>query len=130
MSCHVFISYRRKDSGAWAGRIFDRLAQIFPAKSVFLDVDGIEPGSDFSRALTERLSVCKVMLVVIGPNWLATDQSDTRLLDQPNDYVAAEIQAALERDTSRDSSDQVAFFSQSWLCRSAAAGERPCRTCS
>lgn len=99
MSCHVFISYRRTDSNAWAGRIFDRLAQIFPAKSVFIDVDGIEPGQDFARALTERLSTCKAMLVVIGPHWLQFgDATGHRFLDQPSDYVAAEIQAALERD--------------------------------
>lgn len=99
MTCHVFISYRRKDSGAWAGRVFDRLAQVFPAKSVFFDVDGIEPGIDFTRALTERLSTCKVLLVIIGPSWLSsTDERGTRLIDLPNDYVAAEIQAALERN--------------------------------
>lgn len=99
MACHVFISYRRKDSNAWAGRIFDRLAQIFPAKSVFIDIDGIEPGLDFVRTLNDHLATCKVMLVVIGPNWLSTtDAQGRRLIDEPLDYVKAEIKAALERN--------------------------------
>ena len=101
MTCQVFISYRRNNGSAWAGRIFDRLTQIFPGTSVILDVDGIEPGRDFSQALTERLATCKVMLVVIGPGWQsAVDAQSQRLLDRPADYVSLEIRSALERDIS------------------------------
>ena len=39
------------------------------------------------------------MLVVIGPNWLtAEDEAGQRRLDQPDDFVAIEIAAALARD--------------------------------
>ena len=35
----VFISYRRDDSAAVAGRLYDRLAAHFGPGSVFIDVD-------------------------------------------------------------------------------------------
>src|ERR1035441_3615602 len=39
----VFISYRRDDSRADSGRLYDRLATYFPGR-VFRDVGSIEPG--------------------------------------------------------------------------------------
>ena len=49
----VFISYRREDSGGYAGRIYDRLASRLNRKNVFIDVDDIEPGFDFVEVLAE-----------------------------------------------------------------------------
>jgi hypothetical protein len=40
----VFISYRREDSGGFAGRIYDRLTSRLGRDGVFFDVDNIPPG--------------------------------------------------------------------------------------
>ena len=43
----IFISYRREDSVAYAGRLYDRLSGHFGKEHVFMDVDTIELGADF-----------------------------------------------------------------------------------
>ena len=45
----IFISYRRDDSGGYAGRIFDRLTTRLGHENVFYDVDAIPPGPRFRR---------------------------------------------------------------------------------
>ena len=37
----ILISYRREDSAAYAGRIYDHLSQHFGAENVFMDVTTI-----------------------------------------------------------------------------------------
>jgi chemotaxis protein histidine kinase CheA len=94
----VFISYRREDSAGFAGRIYDRLTRRLDAKSVFLDVDNIQPGLDFFDVLSEKLRLCDALIAVIGKNWDAgADQDNPRRLDDPDDFVRIEIEAALER---------------------------------
>ncbi len=95
----IFISYRRSDSQADAGRIYDRLAAHFGPKAVFKDVDDIPPGADFRDYLNTTLNQCLVVLVVIGPGWLtATDSAGQRRLDNPADWVRVEVEEALRRD--------------------------------
>ena len=59
----VFLSYRRSDTPYAAGRLGDRLGERF---ELFMDID-IAPGLHFGRALTDAVSSCDVMLVLIGP---------------------------------------------------------------
>jgi hypothetical protein len=94
----LFISYRREDVPGHAGRLFDRLSEHFGESRVFMDVDSIDLGLDFVTALENALAACEVMLVLIGPRWLlSSDQSGKHRLEDPDDYVRAEIQTALER---------------------------------
>jgi len=94
----VFISYRREDSIAYAGRIFDRLSSQFGVGNVFMDVDALEPGVDFVEVLQGALESCDVLLAVIGRTWLtATDPAGRPRLSDPDDFVAREVAAALER---------------------------------
>src|SRR4029453_2629620 len=95
----VFISYRRDDASANAGRLFDGLRRQFGNERVFLDTDKIAPGDDFTRVLDERLAASDVLLAVIGPRWLTIANERGRRLDQPEDYVRREVLAALERGT-------------------------------
>jgi hypothetical protein len=95
----IFISYRRHDEPNFAGRLYDKLALDFGEDSVFMDVDSIELGLDFEEAISDSLSQCRVLIAVIGRNWLgATDAQGRRRLDQPNDYVRREIEVALSRE--------------------------------
>lgn len=94
----VFLSYRRDDSGGYAGRIQDQLTRDLGADVVFMDVDGIQFGRNFVEVLHEEVSKCDVLLAVIGRNWLeARDENGSRRLDDPNDFVRIEIGAALQR---------------------------------
>jgi TIR domain/WD40-like Beta Propeller Repeat len=95
----VFISYRRGDSSGYAGRLYDRLSANFGEDRVFMDIDTIEPGVDFVQVINEALDKCDVFLAVIGPSWeKLTGPDGRRRLDDPHDFVRAEISAALERD--------------------------------
>ncbi len=95
----IFISYRRDDSAGYAGRLYDRLAGHFGAGRVFMDVEGIEPGTDFVTAIESAVASCRVLIVLIGDEWLsATDANGRRRLDDPHDFIRLETSAALARD--------------------------------
>lgn len=99
MAGGIFISYRRDDSRHAAGRLVDRLAQTFRRDQLFMDVDTIEPGLDFLKVIDDRVAACDVMLAVMGPGWVdARDETGQRRLDNPDDFVRREIEAALARD--------------------------------
>jgi hypothetical protein len=95
----IFVSYRRQDSSHLAGRLYDRLAGRFGERQIFMDVDTIEPGVDFTDEIRRAVAGCRVLLVIIGPSWLtAADERGGRRLDDPDDLVRLEIEAALARD--------------------------------
>ncbi len=95
----IFISYRRSDSAAASGRIYDRLSVAFSEKSVFKDVDVIPPGANYPSLLNEAIAHCDVLLAIIGLDWLtAVESNGQRRLDNPDDFVRIEIEAALKRD--------------------------------
>jgi len=94
----IFISYRREDSAANALGIGQYLEHAFGRKNVFIDAD-MRAGTKFPTVLEQRLAECKVMLVLIGPEWLdAQDDQGKRRLDNPGDWVRLEISDALKRD--------------------------------
>ena len=91
----VFINYRRDDSRADAGRIYDRLSMRYPDR-VFRDVGSLEPGVEWREAIEKVLSASDACVVVIGKNWLnMADASGRRRLDDPRDTVRMEVLAAL-----------------------------------
>ena len=53
MTIQVFVSYRREDSPHAAGRLVDRLDEHF---KLFIDVDRIRPGADFTSWSARRLT--------------------------------------------------------------------------
>ena len=93
----IFVSYRREDAAAQAGRIADRLIARFGLERVFVDIDSIEPGEDFLDAVERSLKASAVMAVVIGPRWHSlTDGNGRRRLDDPEDLVRTEVRRGLE----------------------------------
>ncbi|MFC1366043.1 MAG: toll/interleukin-1 receptor domain-containing protein, partial [gamma proteobacterium symbiont of Ctena orbiculata] len=96
---NIFISYRREDSADVTGRIHDRLAEHFGESAVFMDVDDIPLGVDFSKYIDEKVGKCEVLLAVVGRDWLsASDDAGNRRLDLASDYVRIEIESALKRN--------------------------------
>lgn len=94
----IFISYRRADSCAYAGRVYDHLVDRFGKDRVFMDVDSIEPGADFIEVLQNTVGSCDVLIAVIGRQWLTATDADGRRLDHPEDLVRIEVSAALSRN--------------------------------
>jgi TIR domain len=95
----IFISYRRDDTAYAAGWLFDRLVDEFGPEQVFKDMDSIALGDDFVDAITAAVSSTDVLLALIGDKWLGmVDEHGERRLDDPDDFVRLEIEAALERD--------------------------------
>jgi TIR domain len=95
----IFISYRRDETAYPAGWLYDRLAQHFGAGQIFKDVDSIELGDDFVQVITRAVGSCDVLLALIGEQWLTiTDAQGQRRLDDPDDFVRLEIEAALARN--------------------------------
>jgi len=94
----IFISYRREDSAAHAGRLYDRLANRFGAQQVFMDVDDIPPGAEFAAHIDARVASCDAMVVVIGKHWLTVRNAEGQLrLSDPTDFLGLEVALALQR---------------------------------
>lgn len=91
---NIFISYRRNDAGGHAGRLCDHLNAHLGNDKVFMDVEDIQPGQDFVRAIDDTVANCDYLLVLIGPRWLEMmEQSSGR----HDDFVHREILAGLGR---------------------------------
>jgi hypothetical protein len=94
----IFISYRREETAYAAGWLYDRLGDHYGGRQVFKDVDSIELGDDFVEVITRAVGFCDVLLALIGDEWLTiTDEEGRRRLDDPDDFVRLEIEAALAR---------------------------------
>jgi hypothetical protein len=94
----IFINYRRDDSRADSGRVYDHLSARFPGK-VFRDVGSLEPGVDWHQAIGRVISQSDACVVVIGSNWLSIKGDDGQpRLNDPNDTVRQEIFAAIQRE--------------------------------
>jgi len=94
----IFISYRRDDEPGAAGRLYDSLVRELGERSVFIDVDGIAPGTDFVRVIEDVLQRSDVMVAIVGRHWLAPKETGGRpRLEDPDDFVRLEIGSALKR---------------------------------
>jgi TIR domain len=89
MPLKIFISYRRQDTGASAVGIGQYLENEFGRKNVYIDVD-MQAGAKYPAVIEKHLAECRVLLVLIGPEWVK--------LQKPNDWVQREITYALKRE--------------------------------
>jgi isoamylase len=97
----IFISYRREETAFAAGWLFDVLAEHFDREQIFKDIDSIQLGDNWFKAITDAVRSCDVLLALIGERWLTvTDDAGRRRLDSQEDWVRVEIETALERNIS------------------------------
>src|SRR5215471_14926364 len=92
------LSYRRSDSSAITGRIFDRLAARYGKESVFMDIDNVPVGTDFRTHIQEVWQHSDAVIVVIGTHWLGIDAAGVSRLSQESDPVRAEVETAVALD--------------------------------
>jgi hypothetical protein len=98
----IFISYRRGVASPYARGIYERLEEQFGSDRVFMDIDTMEPGVDFVEYIQRAVTSCRVLLVVITPDWVSVvDDTGKRRLDDPDDFVRVEVNAALAREDVR-----------------------------
>lgn len=95
---NIFISYRVSDTAGETGRLVDSLKQHFYEDQIFMDIDKIEPGVDFTKVISNSLESCDVMLVIIGPNWIGRNSDGSTRISKTNDWVRLEVASALKRD--------------------------------
>jgi TIR domain len=94
----VFLSYRREDAAPYARLLQHELRERFPDAQVFMDLDSIEPGQDFSEVIRQAVDSCAVLVALVGRGWATlTDEEGRRRLDNPDDFVRFEVRTALER---------------------------------
>jgi hypothetical protein len=91
----ITISYRRA-SAPIAARIFDWLKRYFGPEAVFIDIESIPPGVDFTAHLHRTLADSEVMVAVIDPQWEGAG-TDTARISQEDDWVGIEIATALAK---------------------------------
>jgi hypothetical protein len=94
----IFISYRRKETTAYAHLLKDKLGERFGDSAIFQDIHSIHLGIDFRKEITEAVASCKVLIAVIGPKWQERlDEKKSQPLEASDDFVRLEIAAALQR---------------------------------
>jgi len=92
----VFISYRRDDSAGFAGALERELVTHLGRDHVFIDVKDIEAGTEFPVVIDEAIKSSDVVLVLIGPGWLDTrDSQGLRRIEKQDDFVRREVALAL-----------------------------------
>jgi hypothetical protein len=64
-----------------------------------MDEAAISPGREWPREIQEAILGCSAMLVIIGQYWLSARSpgSDSRRLDDPEDWVRREVEGGLTR---------------------------------
>ena len=98
----VFISYRRDDCWYWASLLGTALTLRLGAPNVFFDIGSIEPGRRFDTEIQARLRASTDVVVLVGPSFLACDETGRRRIDDPNDFVRREIAVAVRNRTTID----------------------------
>jgi class 3 adenylate cyclase/tetratricopeptide (TPR) repeat protein len=96
----IFVSYRRNDAPAHAGRIYDRLAERVGKDNVYMDLDSTVPGADFGDVIEQTIAQCDALIAVIGRDWVSALRPSRRArrADRSEDWVRREMAAALARN--------------------------------
>ncbi len=97
----IYVSYRRADTSESYGRIVERLRNYFGSEATLRSdsaytADGSTVTADEYRAyVAGAMRQCAVLLLNIGPRWLASGDPDGWSLSELDDPVRIEIEAAL-----------------------------------
>lgn len=92
----ILISYRRNDSAAITGRLYDKLVSGYGSERVFMDVESIPFGVDFQQHIHELLRRSALALVMIGSEWVGKRMKQRSRIMDAEDPVRIEIEAALK----------------------------------
>jgi TIR domain len=83
----IVISYRRQDSNDIARRIYEQLKANYGEKSVYIDIESIQPSADYRVHIRQTLERALVMLAVIGTEWAGVRADGSVRIFEPDDPV-------------------------------------------
>lgn len=90
----ISLSYRRIDSAAITGRVYDHLVTRYGADKVFMDVSGIPYGADYREHIQEVFRDTKLILAMVGPEWVGKNAKGERIQEML-DPIRVEINTAM-----------------------------------
>ena len=96
----IFISYRRVEDNRSniVYIIHNKLSAVFGKENIFRDTRDITPGTEWEGRLEQEVNSCKVMLVVIGPDWTTLqDNMGNKRLFKEKDVTRWEVETGLNR---------------------------------
>lgn len=91
----VVISYRRQDSNDVARRIYDQLVARYGEKSVYIDIQSIQPSADYRVHIRHTLERALVMLALVGNEWRGAHADGSVRIFEPDDPVRVEVETML-----------------------------------
>jgi len=62
-----------------------------------MDIDAIPVGLDFREHLQQSLQRCDILIAIVGPHWLGTDEHGHQAINDETDWVRIEIETALSK---------------------------------
>ena len=89
MPRRIFLSYRREDSAATAGRVYDRLSRAIGKSNIFFDVSTIGAGENFHQKVEHAINKSEVAIIFIGDKWLGGVPTTGARIWKPDDHVRA-----------------------------------------
>lgn len=96
----IFLSYRRDDADAYAGRLHEVLASEFGEEEVFMAEFSIRGGEVWDWTIQQAVVHAKVLLALIGKRWMTVTDSGGQLrVKSERDLVRREIVAAMDCGT-------------------------------
>jgi hypothetical protein len=94
----IFISYRKEDAGDLAIVLAEKLVEAFGTDTIFLDRHKIELGNNWRKDIDIAITKSRVVLALIGQNWLKSyDEFGQRRIDRNDDVLAYELLTALQQ---------------------------------
>jgi hypothetical protein len=91
----IVISYRRQDSNDIARRIYEALKVKYGEKSVYIDIESIQPSADYRVHIRQTLERALVMLAVVGREWRGVRADGGARIFDPDDPVRDEVETML-----------------------------------
>jgi len=97
MPQEIFICYRRKDVGGYAGRLFDHLTKEYGPDGVLFDLEVMGTAELLTDWVRRVIPESAVLLALIGDEWIK-DRYQRRRLEEQDDIVRLEIDLALSNE--------------------------------
>jgi hypothetical protein len=91
----IVISYRRQDSNTIARRMYEALKAHYGEKSVYIDIESIQPSADYRVHIRQTLQRALVMLAVIGTEWRGVRADGSVRIFDSDDPVRDEVETML-----------------------------------
>lgn len=92
----VVMLYRRADSAAIAGRMYDRFVAHFGEDAVFLDIYDIPLARDWREQVKDMTIHGGALVALIGPRWLGKGPDGHVRIQDIDDPVRTELETALD----------------------------------